>query len=168
MSLNKIVVISNKLYAGNHTFTCAHGKGGFKTDKREGDGATPIGSYALRQCLYRPDRNLKLHTSLPLHPIAPDDGWCDDPSSKLYNLPVKIPFNQSHEIMWRDDHVYDIVIPLGYNDAPIIAGNGSAIFMHLAKPNYEGTEGCIALALPDMLALLPLLSAQTTIEIKES
>lgn len=170
--LLELLVIGNKLHAGNNVFTCAHGKGGFKSDKREGDGATPLGRFPLRCVLYRPDHIEKPETHLPLIPIALEDGWCDDPESELYNLMIKLPPAQGEreknaERLWRPDHLYDIVIPIGYNDAPIIPGKGSAIFMHIAKPGYLPTEGCIALALPDMLTLLPLLGAETTIEIRE-
>lgn len=105
-------------------------------------------------------------TGLPLSPLAPDDGWCDAPESQFYNLPVKIPFNQSHEVLWREDHVYDILIPIGYNDAPAEPGRGSAIFLHLARPGYVGTEGCVALSPADMRALLPRLSCGTCVEIR--
>lgn len=164
--LKTLLVIGNQLHANGKTYPCAFGKGGFKTDKREGDGATPIGTFPLRELLYRPDRHTLPVTALNVTPIAQDDGWCDAPESELYNLPIKIPFDQSHEQLWRDDRIYDFIIPLGYNDAPAKAGKGSAIFLHLAKPGYPPTEGCIALALPDMLSLLPYLSAETTIEIR--
>ncbi|MBY0407411.1 MAG: L,D-transpeptidase family protein [Rickettsiales bacterium] len=164
--LDKITVIGNTLYADGVAYVCATGKGGFKTDKREGDGASPIGTWPLRECFYRPDQLEKPTTHLPIKPIQPDDGWCDAPESQYYNLLVKLPFNQSHEKMWRDDHVYNVVIPLGYNDAPVVAGKGSAIFLHLARPNFEPTEGCIALALPDMLSLLPRFSTATQIEVR--
>ncbi len=55
------------------------------------------------------------------------------------------------KILWRADHVYDLIVPLGYNDDPVVPGKGSAIFMHVAKPDYAPTEGCVALALPDLL-----------------
>lgn len=167
MPIDRIFVTGNQLHALGKVFTCAFGKGGFKADKREGDGATPVGTFALRELLYRPDRHKEPQTELPVTPIAPEDGWCDDPASELYNLPIKTPFSQSHEQLWRDDGLYDFIIPMGYNDHPPEAGKGSAIFMHIAKPNYEPTEGCIALALEDMLQLLPHLSDQTVIEIRE-
>jgi len=167
MPISTIAVKGQKLYAGEHIFHCAIGKGGFSSNKHEGDGTTPLGTFLLRECLYRPDRQNPPQTTLHTRPIVVDDGWCDDPKSQFYNLPIKIPFIQSHELLWREDHVYDIIIPIGYNDAPIIAGKGSAIFMHIAKPNYEPTQGCVALSLPDMLTLLPLLGQKTTIEIHE-
>jgi L,D-peptidoglycan transpeptidase YkuD (ErfK/YbiS/YcfS/YnhG family) len=104
---------------------------------------------------------------LPVRPIHESDGWCDDPKSPYYNRLVKRPYAFSHELLWRDDRMYDVVIPMGYNDDPVVAGKGSAIFMHIAKPGYLGTEGCVALALEDMLELLPSLNPQSRIEIRK-
>lgn len=152
---------------GGLAFRCALGKGGCKpeADKREGDGATPFGRYPLRQVLYRPDRLTAPKTRLPLRALQPDDGWCDDPQDAAYNRPVTLPYAASHERMWREDHLYDIVVVLGHNDDPPIPGLGSAIFLHVAKPDYAGTEGCVALALPDLLALLEAVPANVTMRI---
>lgn len=133
---------------------CALGRSGVTSDKREGDGATPIGCFELKRVLYRADRTGKPDTALPLQAIRPTDGWCDDPADSRYNLPVQLPYPARHETLWREDAVYDIVVVLGYNCAPVIAGAGSAIFLHVAKPALEPTEGCVALALSDLRALL--------------
>lgn len=139
---------------GDQSRRCALGRGGIRADKREGDGATPVGRFVLRRVLYRPDRLAPPQTRLPVEPIRMDDGWCDDPAHPAYNRPVKRPFPARHEEMWREDHVYDVVMILGHNDDPVVAGAGSAVFMHLARPDYEPTAGCVALALPDLLDLL--------------
>jgi len=138
------------------TYRCATGKNGFVPDAehKEGSGKTPIGSYALRSCWYRPDRLSPPLTHLPLHVITPQNGWCDAPAHPCYNQPVPLPFADSHELLWREDEVYDIIVPLGFNDAPVIAGKGSAIFLHIAKKDYSPTEGCIAIAREDMLEVL--------------
>ncbi len=104
--------------------------------------------------LYRADRVAAPETALTVQPIGPDDGWCDDPAYAEYNRPVSLPFEGSCERMWREDHLYDLVVVLGHNDDPPVAYAGSAIFLHLAKPDYGPTEGCVALALPDMLRVL--------------
>jgi L,D-peptidoglycan transpeptidase YkuD (ErfK/YbiS/YcfS/YnhG family) len=145
----------------------AIGRGGLAHDKREGDLATPIGNFPLRLCYFRPDRVVPPQTGLTLIPLSPYDGWCDDVAHTDYNQHVKLPFAGRHEQLWREDTVYDIIIPLGYNDAPIVPGKGSAIFFHLAHEDYRGTEGCVAIARADMLALLPQLSAQTVMVIEE-
>jgi L,D-peptidoglycan transpeptidase YkuD (ErfK/YbiS/YcfS/YnhG family) len=135
---------------------CAMGRGGViaATDKREGDGKSPEGVWPLRRVLYRPDRGGAPATDLPVQALSPADGWCDDPADPAYNRPVTLPHASSAEALWRDDHVYDIIAVLGHNDMPVIAGAGSAIFLHLAREDYGPTEGCVALARADLLALL--------------
>ncbi|WP_298726113.1 L,D-transpeptidase family protein [uncultured Ferrovibrio sp.] len=162
-----LVTSDGWLRFGGLRFRCALGKGGCKpeADKREGDGATPLGRYPLRQVMYRPDRLQAPATRLPIRPLDPLDGWCDDPADPAYNRPVKLPYAASHEKLWRKDHVYDIIVELGHNDDPPIPGLGSAIFMHVARPDYTGTEGCIALALPDLQALLAAVPARAAVQI---
>lgn len=149
------------------TYRCAIGKNGFSADKKEGDGCTPLGAYSLRECWYRADKIAKPDTKLPLKIIHEDDGWCDDPKHPDYNKHVKLPFSASHEKMCREDDRYDMVIPLGYNDAVIVPGKGSAIFMHVAKPDVSGTEGCVALKAADLLEILRHFDGDTVIEISE-
>lgn len=154
------------LEAGAARFRCAIGKAGVTDDKREGDGATPRGLFRLRGCYFRPDRVTHApQTALPTYELSRSDGWCDDPAHPLYNRPVKLPFAARHEPLWRRDHAYDFIIPLGYNDDPVIPGRGSAIFLHLAQPDWRGTEGCVALARADFLALLPTLCPETLLEV---
>ncbi|MEM7169125.1 MAG: L,D-transpeptidase family protein [Pseudomonadota bacterium] len=136
---------------------CAIGRGGITNSKREGDGATPVGNWPLRKILFRPDKisgPSSATTDLSWETIHQDDGWCDDPSHACYNEAVKLPFVASHEELWRADDLYDIVGVLGYNDRPPIPGAGSAIFLHVASPDYGPTEGCVALAKADLLDLL--------------
>ena len=133
---------------------CALGRGGIRADKREGDGATPAGAFPLRRVLYRPDRLDAPSTGLPLQALKPSDGWSDDPADPLYNTPVTRPHPYSHEALWREDRLYDVIVVVGHNDAPVVPGQGSAVFIHVAKPDYAATAGCVAMALPDLLALL--------------
>lgn len=140
---------------------CALGRSGIAADKREGDGATPSGCFALRRVLYRADRIAPPPGGLPAAPLAPDDGWCDDPGHPDYNRPVRLPHPARHERMWRADGVYDVVVVLGHNDSPPLPGLGSAVFLHVARPDGAPTEGCVALALNDLLALLAECDAQT-------
>lgn len=133
---------------------CALGRAGMTADKREGDGATPIGRFPLRRVLYRADRVRLPASALPSAAIEPGDGWCDDPASPDYNRQVRLPITASHEHLWRLDELYDIVVVLGHNDDPPIAGAGSAIFLHVAKPDFSPTEGCVAIARGDLLELL--------------
>jgi L,D-peptidoglycan transpeptidase YkuD (ErfK/YbiS/YcfS/YnhG family) len=124
------------------------------SDKREGDGATPLGCYRLRRVLYRADRIARPVTVLPCRAIREDDGWCDAPGDPAYNRPVRLPYPASHEALWREDGLYDIILLLGHNDDPPIAGSGSAIFLHCKRGDYEPTEGCVALAPEHVRTLL--------------
>lgn len=141
---------------GAQTYPCALGKGGLlpARDKREGDGASPIGLWPLRGLYYRADRGPRPETALPIFEITPDLGWCDDPAHGDYNRLVRLPHPARHEKLWRDDPVYDLIVTLGHNDDPPIAGMGSAIFLHVARPGYIATEGCVALGRDHLLAVL--------------
>lgn len=130
----------------------AIGPGGIALKGGEGDGITPRGSFAVREIFYRADRIAKPDVRLKLRAIAPDDGWCDAPDDPNYNRLVKLPYPASAEQMWREDHLYDLVAVLGYNDEPVVPGRGSAIFLHLARPDYSPTHGCVAVMLGDALA----------------
>ncbi len=145
---------------------CAVGKGGIAVKRGEGDGITPVGRWAFRKLLWRPDRIEKPQTILPLQAIRPDDGWCDAPDDPNYNRLVKLPYVASHEEMWRFDPLYDLVAVLGYNDDPVVRGKGSAIFLHLARPDYAPTAGCVALALGDARAALAQLQAGDRLVVK--
>jgi L,D-peptidoglycan transpeptidase YkuD (ErfK/YbiS/YcfS/YnhG family) len=135
---------------------CALGRSGIRpaAEKREGDGATPTGLLPLRRLLYRADRLAAPASPLPREPLAETDGWCDDPGHPDYNRRVTLPHPAVHERLWREDALYDIIGVLGWNDAPVERGRGSAIFLHLSHPDYAPTDGCVALSLPDLRALL--------------
>jgi L,D-peptidoglycan transpeptidase YkuD (ErfK/YbiS/YcfS/YnhG family) len=151
-----IVHADGRLVFQGQVFRCALGRAGVvdAARKHEGDGATPTGLLPLRRLHYRADRLAIPQAAVPRTPIAPDDLWCDAPTHPRYNRPVRRPFDASHEEMWRSDALYDIVGELGWNDAPVVPHRGSAIFLHLASPGYGPTAGCVALALPDLLAIL--------------
>jgi L,D-peptidoglycan transpeptidase YkuD (ErfK/YbiS/YcfS/YnhG family) len=139
---------------GERRLRCAVGRAGIAHDKREGDHATPAGVLPLRQVLYRPDREAAPVTRLPVRPLEPGEGWCDAPGDAAYNRPVRLPYGASAESLWRADGLYDLVVVLGWNDAPVVPERGSAIFLHLAAPDFAPTEGCVALARGDFLAVL--------------
>jgi L,D-peptidoglycan transpeptidase YkuD (ErfK/YbiS/YcfS/YnhG family) len=144
----------NKLLWRDRRLRCVLGRGGAKVNKQEGDGATPIGRWPMRRVMYRPDRIAAPQTGLGVHALTPDDGWCDDPAHPAYNTQIKRPFAASYEALWREDAVYDLIIILGHNDQPPMAGLGSAIFMHAAQPGFTPTEGCVALALSDLIGVI--------------
>ncbi len=152
-----------------HSVRAALGKGGVTpaAAKREGDGKSPVGSWPMRYVFYRPDRVARPETGLPVIALQPDDAWSDDPQSPDYNRHVKLPYGPSHEKLWRDDHVYDLIVVLGHNDDPVVPGMGSAIFMHLARDNYQGTEGCVALAPDDLIEVLKQAEPGSRVDIVE-
>lgn len=147
-------------------YRCALGRGGIAGDKREGDGVTPAGQFPFRGLLYRADRLARPDTGLAAQVIKPSDGWCDDPTDSAYNLAVTLPHGAGAERLWRDDHLYDLVVIMGHNDNPVVRGLGSAIFMHVAGPAYGPTEGCVALAREDLLAVLRKLDTNSEILIE--
>ncbi|MBS0540662.1 MAG: L,D-transpeptidase family protein [Proteobacteria bacterium] len=151
---------------GARRWRCVVGAGGIREDKVEGDGATPVGTFPLRHIYYRNDRLvLPKPIGLPARPISQHDGWCDDPRSDSYNRLVRTPNDWSHEKMWREDGLYDLVVVVGYNDDPPEGEWGSAIFLHIARDDKAGTQGCIAFAREDLLELLPLITAQTRLRV---
>ena len=157
----------NWLIYGGVQVRCALGRSGVigARDKREGDGFSPAGLWPLRRVMWRSDRGMPPVTVFPLSEIQPDDGWSDASDDPKYNQPVKHPHPFSAEKMWRDDGLYDIVVILGHNDDPVVAGMGSAIFLHCAHADYRPTQGCVALARADLVALLGIAHMGASIEI---
>ena len=149
-----IVHPDGRLEFGDLQYRAALGRAGVRVHKQEGDEATPAGLLTLRRVLYRADRVRMPRATVPREPLAEDDGWCDDTYDKAYNTMVRLPYPGHHERLWRDDAVYDIVGVLGWNDAPVIRGHGSAIFLHVARKDMAPTDGCVALAQNDLMALL--------------
>jgi L,D-peptidoglycan transpeptidase YkuD (ErfK/YbiS/YcfS/YnhG family) len=156
-----------QVLAGRAVIPCALGRSGIGASKREGDGVSPRGCFRLRGGAYRPDHfGARPRTSLPLRATRPGDGWCDDPRDRRYNRPIALPApGISAERMWREDGLYDLVIDLDYNREPIRRGRGSAIFLHLARPGFLPTEGCVALERADLLRLLARLGPRTRLAI---
>ena len=153
-----------RLVGGGVDMAASIGRSGLAALKREGDGASPRGRFRIVGGFYRPDRfGTRPRSGVPLVPLQPDDGWCDDPADRNYNRPVRRPYPRSHEAMWRDDHAYDVVLILDFNLMPRIRNGGSAIFFHLARADFRPTAGCLALSRADMLKLLPRLTTRTVI-----
>ena len=164
--MDLIVTGNGEARWGQHVFRCALGWAGIAAEKREGDGATPAGRFALRHLLYRPDRLEPPETGLAFLPLSPAQGWCDDPADALYNRPVRLPYPGHHEALWRPDEVYDLILVPGYNDDPVRPGLGSAVFLHVARPDYAPTQGCVALAKNDLLTLLSTAGPGDRVEVR--
>ena len=150
---------------GTRRWRCAVGAGGVREDKVEGAAATPAGEFPLRRLYFRNDRLVLPKVRLPARPISEHDGWCDDPRSPSYNRLVRVPNEWSHEKMWREDGLYDVVVVVGYNDDPPEGEWGSAIFLHIARDDMSPTRGCVAFARQDLIDLLPLLTPNTRLRV---
>jgi len=148
---------------GHQVKQAALGRAGIRALKREGDGGTPLGRFPVRVVLYRADRLRPPRTRLPLRAIRDRDAWCEDPADRNYNRPVRLDAEAGADALKRDDHLYDLVLVLGYNDRPRVRGKGSAIFVHLAREGFAPTNGCIALSRHDLLMLLAELEPRSTI-----
>lgn len=156
-----------RLFHGSREYRCAIGANGVTDTKREGDQCTPLGDWRLRRVFYRPDRLDAPRTAQPLLALKASLGWCDDPKDpKHYNRLITLPYEGSHETLWRDDGLYDIVVELGYNDDPPVPGLGSAIFMHVARPDYAPTQGCVALRMDNLRVILERLKADAVMTIR--
>jgi L,D-peptidoglycan transpeptidase YkuD (ErfK/YbiS/YcfS/YnhG family) len=143
----------------------ALGRTGMRALKQEGDGGTPLGSFPVRQVLYRADRIPRPRTQLPVRAIRDRDGWCEDPADRNYNRLVTLSARSNADRLTRSDHLYDLILVLGYNDRPRIRGKGSAIFVHLARQGYAPTAGCIALSRHDLTMLLTELRPGSSIAV---
>jgi L,D-peptidoglycan transpeptidase YkuD (ErfK/YbiS/YcfS/YnhG family) len=153
------------LTAGGLTVPVALGRGGIKADKREGDGGTPRGTFQARQLWWRADRNPRPRTFLPVRAIGPEDAWCEDPSSRHYNQPLRLRRDGDGDRLMRADHLYDFIVEIDHNVSPRVANRGSAVFLHLARPDFSPTAGCVSMTRSAMLRLLERLGPQTRIVI---
>ncbi|MBR0557713.1 hypothetical protein J5J10_18655 [Ciceribacter sp. L1K23] len=154
------------LQFGSLRLPAALGRSGITSRKREGDGATPRAVMPVLDSYRRGERRLALLSQLPVKRIRPDMLWCDDQRHPAYNRPVKAPFPAGHEKLRRSDHLYDICIVLDWNIRSRRRGCGSAIFFHIARPNYSPTEGCVAISFRDMQRLLPKLTKGTRLIVR--
>ena len=155
------------LLAGASPIRVAIGRASITANKHEGDGATPAGRYRLVRLWFRPDRMPRPRTLLPVRPITAGDGWCEDPGDRRYNQPIRIGANDAGDRLVRSDALYDIVIELDHNRRPRVAGRGSAVFIHVARPDMTPTAGCVAMPAVTLRRLLARLGPDTTITILE-
>ena len=150
---------AKRLKIGNLDVPCRIGKAGSVAFERgrEGDSKTPLGEYRLRFGLYRAHRLPRPNSKLTFRALRENDGWCDAPDDPAYNRFIRLPYDASHEKLWREDGAYDVILVISHNDSPPTPNLGSAVFIHIAQPDDRETLGCIALAPEDMVKLLPRL-----------
>ena len=146
-------------------FRCALGKAGIKKKTIEGDNITPKGIFKIVKIYYRPDKIKKIKTSIKKIKIRKNMGWCDDPNSRFYNKLINLPTKYSHEKLYRNDNLYDLIVVLSYNTNPIIKNKGSAIFLHITKNSYRKTKGCIALKKNHLIKIISKIKKNTKIKI---
>jgi L,D-peptidoglycan transpeptidase YkuD (ErfK/YbiS/YcfS/YnhG family) len=160
-----IVKKSGYLKYNNLKFRCALGEAGIKKKKKEGDNVTPIGIFKIIKMYYRSDKIKNITTDIKKIKIKKNMGWCDDPSSDLYNQQIKLPNTYSHEKLYRNDNLYDLILVLNYNINPTKKYKGSAIFIHIANNSYKKTKGCIALKRKHLIELISKIKKNTKIKI---
>ena len=160
-----ITIKKNYLMCGEYKVKCAVGKRGIKKKIKEGDLITPKGSFKIKDIYYRKDKVKNISNKLKKKIIHKNMGWCDDPRSKRYNQLIRYPFKFSSEKLFRSDNLYDIIIVLNFNMRPIKKNKGSAIFIHVAKKNYEPTKGCVAVKKKELIKITNFLRKKTIIKI---
>jgi L,D-peptidoglycan transpeptidase YkuD (ErfK/YbiS/YcfS/YnhG family) len=139
---------------------------GLSAHHREGDGTTPLGTYAIGPVVYGldPDPGLRLR----YHHLVCGDWWDEDPRSPTYNsfrhVPcgVSPPFGGGSEALWQATVAYRLFAVVEYNAARI-PGRGSGIFLHV--DTGHATNGCVSLAEPLLRRLLKALRPAATVRI---
>jgi L,D-peptidoglycan transpeptidase YkuD (ErfK/YbiS/YcfS/YnhG family) len=154
------------LLAGGRAMMVVLGRGGIRADKREGDGGTPRGRFHPLRLWWRADRGPRPRTLLPLRRIERDLAWCEDAEDRRYNRPFRRSASEPGDRLWRDDHLYDLVVEIDHNARPRVTGRGSAVFLHLARPDRSPTAGCVAFRGADLRHLLTRLGPKSRIEIQ--
>lgn len=153
------------LTAGRLAIPVVLGRAGIRANKREGDGATPSGRFRLLRLWWRADRHPRPRTGLPVVRIDAHVAWCEDTADRRYNRPFERSASEAGDRLWRDDHLYDFIIEIDHNRRPRVAGRGSAVFLHVARPDGSPTAGCVALAAKPLRRLLSQLGPGTKLEV---
>ena len=160
-----IIIKKHFLLCKGYKLQCSIGKSGIKHLKKEGDLATPKGTFKLGLLYYRKDRIKLMKCKIKKKVIKKNMGWCDDSRSKKYNKEINFPFKYRAEELYRKDKTYDLLINIKYNYWPVIKQKGSAIFLHTINKNYKATRGCVAISKKDFLKILPLINKNTKISV---
>jgi L,D-peptidoglycan transpeptidase YkuD (ErfK/YbiS/YcfS/YnhG family) len=136
------------------------GRSGLSAHKREGDGATPTGTYRFGATMYGIAPNPGVRFAY--HRLVCGDWWDEDPASPAYNTFQHVacgrapPFGGGSEALWRISPQYRYFAVIEYNAHPIVRGRGSAIFLHVA---VGATAGCVSLPEGELVRLLRWLRA---------
>jgi L,D-peptidoglycan transpeptidase YkuD (ErfK/YbiS/YcfS/YnhG family) len=154
------------LLAGGRAIPVVLGRSGIFANKREGDGATPRGRFRPVRVWWRPDRGPRPRTALPVRRVEPDIAWCEDTADRRYNRPFHRAAGETGDRLWRDDGLYDLIVEIDHNRRPRVAGRGSAVFIHVARPDRGTTAGCVALDARELRRLLLHLCPKSRIEVR--
>jgi L,D-peptidoglycan transpeptidase YkuD (ErfK/YbiS/YcfS/YnhG family) len=154
------------LIAGHLRVPVTLGRGGILANKREGDGGTPAGRFRPVRLWWRADRLPRPRTLLPVRRIGREDAWCEDAGDGRYNRPIRLRNGAAGDRLWREDRLYDLIVEIDHNTRPRIAGRGSAVFLHVARPNRGPTAGCIAADPGPLLKLLERIGPKTRIRVQ--
>jgi L,D-peptidoglycan transpeptidase YkuD (ErfK/YbiS/YcfS/YnhG family) len=142
-------------HAAAGPWTARLGRSGLSSAKREGDGATPTGTYRLGTTVYGIAPNPG--TRLRYHRLTCGDWWDEDPRSSTYNrfrhvaCGTRPAFGGRSEALWRISPQYRYFAVIDYNTRPVVPGRGSAIFLHVA---VGSTAGCVSLPESRLVRLL--------------
>jgi L,D-peptidoglycan transpeptidase YkuD (ErfK/YbiS/YcfS/YnhG family) len=158
--------IRGSLAVGSVAIPVALGRGGILANKREGDGGTPRGDFRLMRLWWRADRHSRPRTLLPVRRITRDLAWCENPVDRRYNRPFRRAAGEPGDRLWRDDALYDFIIEIDHNTRPRVAGRGSAVFIHVARPGFKPTAGCVAMEMSRLRWLLGRVGPRTRIVIR--
>jgi L,D-peptidoglycan transpeptidase YkuD (ErfK/YbiS/YcfS/YnhG family) len=158
------------LAIGDWTVPCVIGSGGLApaSVKREGDRKTPIGVFPLRYGLFKPLAALRFlsQVDFPFVPCSDDMIW-EEEGPDYNRLVFADGADRSGDRLARprDHDLFNVIVPIGYNDAVAEAGRGSALFVHAARPDMSGTAGCVAVRPDDLLELARRLRPGMVIDI---
>lgn len=166
MSVSDLILTPTGLLFAGRRFACTMGRGGISRDKREGDGATPVGTHRITGMFYRPDRLRGAVLPGWAQPIRRGDLWSDDVGDPMYNQLVRAPHPFSHEDMRRADPLYNLVMTTDWNWPNAIAGRGSAIFLHQWRRIGYPTAGCVAFATADLLWIAARVTLEARLVVK--
>jgi L,D-peptidoglycan transpeptidase YkuD (ErfK/YbiS/YcfS/YnhG family) len=135
------------------------GRGGWRlgASRREGDGTTPIGAFAMGPVAYgiAPSPG----TKLAYHRLVPGDYWDEDPMDGAhYNTfrhsattdCARRPFAGDTECLWLGGSSYRYIVVVDFN-VPSKGAFGSGIFLHVSG---APTAGCVGVSSG---ALVPVL-----------
>lgn len=142
-----------------------HANPGRATVKREGDGRSPAGVFAIGGLWVTNKNYVKHHRSIPYVKVGPNDLWVSDVNyPKLYNRHIRLdhPARTEWELreqMRQTDYAHSIKLLICHNTAerrggPVV-GAGSSIFFHIWRKNGGSpTAGCTAMAEANLRAII--------------